>query len=218
MPDRSTVAAVLPFGVWIALMTLLPATAWGYAARSAATAAALSWACRVLKPDWRLSPRALVWGLAAGAFVAAFWIFPESWSWYRKWLLWPVGAEPPPVTDAPYDPAVCGWPLTIAKLVGSAFVIAPVEELFFRSFLYRRLQAREWLAVPISRFDVSAFVWTVGLFCLEHPPRFVVAAACGVVYGALAVRHGLGAAIVAHVATNLLLALHVVHHGAWAFW
>ena len=218
MPDRSTVAAVLPFGVWIALMTLLPATAWGYAARSAATAAALAWACRVLRPDWRLSPHALVWGLAAGAFVAAFWIFPESWSWYRKWLLWPVGAEPPPVADAPYDPAVCGWPLTIAKLVGSAFVIAPVEELFFRSFLYRRLQAREWLAVPISRFDVSAFVWTVGLFCLEHPPRFVVAAACGVVYGALALRHGLGAAIVAHVATNLLLALHVVHHGAWAFW
>ena len=218
MPDRSTVAAVLPFGVWIALMTLLPATAWCYAARSAATAAALAWACRVLRPDWRLSPRALVWGLAAGAFVAAFWIFPESWSWYRKWLLWPVGAEPPPVADAPYDPAVCGWPLTIAKLVGSAFVIAPVEELFFRSFLYRRLQAREWLAVPLSRFDVSAFVWTVGLFCLEHPPRFVVAAACGVVYGALALRHGLGAAIVAHVATNLLLALHVVHHGAWAFW
>ena len=218
MPDRSTVAAVLPFGVWIVLMTLLPATAWGYAARSAATAAALSWACCVLKPRWRLSPRALAWGLAAGAFVAAFWIFPESWGWYRKWLLWPVGAEPPPVTDAPYDPAVCGWPLTVAKLVGSAFVIAPVEELFFRSFLYRRLQARDWLTVPLSRFDVSAFVWTAGLFCLEHPPRFVVAAACGVVYGALAVRHGLGAAIVAHVVTDLLLALHVIYHGAWEFW
>ena len=218
MPDRSTVAAVLPFGVWIVLMTLLPATAWSYAARSAATAAALAWACCVLKPRWRISPHALVWGIAAGAFVAAFWIFPESWGWYRKWLLWPFGAEPPPVAEAPYDPAVCGWPLTIAKLVGSAFVIAPVEELFFRSFLYRRLQARDWLSVPLSRFDVSAFVWTVGLFSLEHPPRCVVAAACGVVYGALAIRHGLGAAIMAHVVTNLLLALHVIYHGAWAFW
>jgi len=220
MPSRPTLAAILPFGAWIALMTFLPATAGAYAVRSAVAAAALAWVCCVLRPSWRVSPRALFWGLAAGAFVAAFWIFPESWGWYRKWLLWPFGAEPPPAADAPspYDPAVCGWPLTIAKLVGSAFVIAPVEELFFRSFLYRRLQSRDWLAVPLSRFDVSAFVWTAGLFSLEHPPRFVVAAACGVVYGAVAVRFGLGAAIVAHVVTNLLLALHVIHHGVWAFW
>ena len=217
MPDRSTVAAVLPFGVWIALMTLLPATAWGYAARSAATAAALAWACCVLKPRWRLSPRALAWGLAAGAFVAAFWIFPESWGWYRKWLLWPVGAEPPPVTDAPYDPAVCGWPLTIAKLVGSAFVIAPVEELFFRSFLYRRLQARDFRAVPLSRFDLSSFLWMVALFTLEHD-RPAVAAIAGAAYGLLAIRFGLGSAIVAHVVTNLALGLHVIYRGEWWFW
>jgi CAAX prenyl protease-like protein len=217
MPDRSTVAAVLPFGVWIALMTLLSATAWGYAARSAATAAALAWACCVLKPRWRLSPRALAWGVAAGAFVAAFWIFPESWGWYRKWLLWPVGAEPPPVTDAPYDPAVCGWPLTVAKLVGSAFVIAPVEELFFRSFLYRRLQARDFRAVPLSRFDLSSFLWMVALFTLEHD-RPVVAAIAGAAYGLLAIRFGLGSAIVAHVVTNLALGLHVIYRGEWWFW
>lgn len=219
MTDRKTLAAALPFGVWIALMSFLPQTAWSYALRSAATAAALAWACAVLKPSWRISPRALAWGLAAGAFVAAFWIFPEDWAWYRRWVLWPVGAEvPPDAGPAPYDPSVCGWPLTVAKLVGSAFVIAPVEELFFRSFLYRRLQARDWQAVPLSHFDVSAFVWTAGLFCLEHPPRFAVAAACGAVYGLVSIRHGLGAAIVAHVVTNLLLALHVIYWGAWGFW
>ena len=219
MPDRKTLAAIMPFGAWIALMTFLPQTAWSYALRSAATAAVLAWSCVVLKPSWRISRNALLWGIAAGLFVAAFWIFPEDWAWYRKWILWPAGAEPPvEAGPAPYDPAVCGWPLTIAKLIGSAFVIAPVEELFFRSFLYRRLQARDWLAVPLSRFDVSAFVWTVGLFCLEHPPRFVVAAACGAVYGFVAMKQGLGAAIVAHVVTNLLLALHVIYHGAWGFW
>jgi len=219
MIDQKTLAAVLPFGVWIALMTLLPQNAAAYATRSAATAAALAWSCFILKPCWRISSRALSWGIAAGVFVAAFWIFPENWGWYRRWILWPIGAElPPDAAPAPYDPAVCGWTLTIAKLVGSAFVIAPAEELFFRSFLYRRLQSRDWWAVPLSRFDVSAFVWSAGLFCLEHPPRFVVAAACGAVYGFTAVRHGLGAAIVAHVVTNLLLALHVIYHGAWGFW
>jgi len=219
MPDRKTLAAVLPFAVWIALMTLLPQTAWAYAVRSAATAAALAWSFSVFRPRLSVSPRALAWGLAAGAFVAAFWIFPEETAWYRKWVLWPFGSEPPPSTEPPaYDPAVCGWPLTIAKLVGSAFVIAPAEELFFRSFLYRRLQSRDWLAVPLSRLDVSAFAWTAGLFCLEHPPRFAAAAACGAIYGIVAIRHGLGSAVVAHIVTNLLLALHVIYHGAWAFW
>ena len=33
-----------------------------------------------------------------------------------------------------------------------------------------------------------------------------------------AVRFGLASAIVAHVTTNLLLALYVIHQGAWAFW
>ena len=219
MPDRKTIAAVLPFAVWIALMTLLPTAAWAYGVRSAAAAAALVWSFVVFRPALAISPRALIWGIAAGVFVAAFWIFPEETEWYRKWLLWPIGSEPPPSTEpAAYDPAVCGWALTIAKLVGSAFVIAPAEELFFRSFLYRWLQSRSWLAVPLSRFDASAFAWTAGLFCLEHPPRFIVAAACGAIYGLLAIRHGLGAAITAHVTTNLLIAFHVICHGAWAFW
>ena len=114
-------------------------------------------------------------------------------------------------------PAVCGWTLTIVKLIGSAFVIAPVEEVFFRSFLYRRLQARDFRAVPLSRFDLSSFLWMVFLFTLEHD-RPVVAALAGAAYGLLAIRFGLGSAIVAHVVTNLALGLHVICRGEWWFW
>ena len=218
MNDRKTIAAVLPFGLWIALMTLLPATAGAYALRSGVVAVALLFAWRVFGARWRMSFDAVAWGLAAGFAVAAFWIFPESCDWYRRWVLWPVGEIPPAAGPSPYDPATCGWALTVAKLAGSAFVVAPAEELFFRSFLYRRLQSRNWLDVPMASFDASAFAWTVGLFCLEHPPRFVVAALCGALYGLLAMRKGIGAAIVAHVSTNLLLALHVIWRGEWAFW
>ena len=119
--------------------------------------------------------------------------------------------------SGPYDPAVCGWTLTIVKLIGSAFVIAPVEEVFFRSFLYRWLQNRDFTAVPLSRFDLSAFLWMVFLFTLEHD-RPLAAAMAGGVYGLLAIRWGLGSAILAHVVTNLALGLHVIYHGAWEFW
>ena len=107
--------------------------------------------------------------------------------------------------------------VSIAKLIGSAFIIAPVEEVFFRSFLYRWLIARDFRAVPLSRFDLSAFLWMILLFTLEHD-RPVAAAITGALYGLLAIKAGLGSAIAAHVTTNLLLGLHVIHHNAWQFW
>ena len=213
--------AVLPFATWIGLQTILPATAGAYAARTAATAVVglvcLAFRNKSLKaPNAPIPLKALI-GLVAGLVVCALWIWPDSFSWYRIWLCWPIGSPPAPPTVSPYDPAVCGWTLTIVKLIGSAFVIAPVEEVFFRSFLYRWLQNRDFAAVPLSRFDLSAFLWMVFLFTLEHD-RPLAATMAGGIYGLLAIRWGLGSAILAHVVTNLALGLHVIYHGAWAFW
>ena len=219
---KNILAAVLPFFTWIGLQTILPATAGAYAARTAATAVVglVCLACANSGAegfkDFK-GIKALSIGLVAGLMVCALWIWPDSFSWYRTWLCWPIGSPPAPPAAAPYDPAVCGWTLTIVKLIGSAFVIAPVEEVFFRSFLYRWLQNRDFAAVPLSRFDLSAFLWMVFLFTLEHD-RPLAAAMAGGVYGLLAIRWGLGSAVVAHVATNLALGLHVIYHGAWEFW
>ena len=157
-------------------------------------------------------------GLLVGLLVAVLWIVPELFPFYRTWFCWPLGSLPAATTaPSPYDPAVCGWTLTVAKLVGSAFVIAPVEEVFFRSFLYRWLQKRDFLSVPLARFDLSAFLWMVFLFTLEHD-RPLAAALAGALYGLAAIRFGLASAIVAHVVTNLLLALHVIFSNSWSFW
>ena len=229
-----------PFATWIALQTALPAAAWAYAVRSAATALVgifCLWrggsrSCatvtesgkRVASPNSEhlgeaaLSPLHLLAGLLVGVIVTVLWIVPEISTFYRTWCCWPIGSLPAASHHpSPYDPAVCGWALTITKLIGSAFVIAPVEEVFFRSFLYRWLQQRDFLAVPPSRFDLSAFLWMVFLFTLEHD-RPLAAAMAGALYGFTAIRFGLVSAIMAHVTTNLLLALHVIFSGAWAFW
>jgi len=161
--------------------------------------------------------KALCVGLIGGLVVNVLWIAPEYSTWYRTWMELPIGELPPASGPSPYEPSVCGWPLTIVKLIGSAFVIAPVEEVFFRSFLYRRLQTRDFRAVPLSSFDLSSFLWMVFLFTLEHD-RPVVAALAGAAYGLLAIRFGLGSAIVAHVVTNLMLGLHVIYRGEWWFW
>ena len=226
---------VVPFATWIGLQTLLPATAWAYAVRTAATALVLLLSFTVFKVSRDskgssgscpspniLSPFSLLLspslGLLGGVLVTVLWIAPEFSDFYRTWFCWPIGSLPAPTTEpSPYEPAVCGWTLTIIKLIGSAFVIAPVEEIFFRSFLYRWLQQRDFLSVPLSRFDLSAFLWMIFLFTLEHD-RPLAAALAGAIYGLLAIRVNLASAIVAHVTTNLLLALYVIHQNAWTFW
>ena len=240
--QRETREAVLyaaPFVAWIALQMALPATAVGYAVRTGVTAAVGLACLKALKVSNALNDpnhlnhpndlnnlnhpndlnalKCLCIGLIGGLVVNVLWIAPEYSTWYRTWLELPIGELPPASGPSPYEPSVCGWPLTIVKLVGSAFVIAPVEEVFFRSFLYRRLQARDFRAVPLSRFDLSSFLWMVFLFTLEHD-RPVVAALAGAAYGLLAIRFGLGSAIVAHVVTNLALGLHVICRGEWWFW
>ena len=218
---KNIAAYAAPFAVWIALQTLLPATAWAYAARSLATLAAFAPLVILRRGEIAAPPRAVVQsaaGLAVGAAVCVMWIAPDCSTFYRTWFCWPIGSLPPPSNaPSPYDPAVCGWWLTTAKLVGSAFIIAPAEELFFRSFLYRWLQRRDFLSVPLGQFDLSAFLWTVLLFTLEHDRPFV-AALTGAIYGLLAIRLGILSAIVAHVVTNLLLAIYVIRYGMWAFW
>ena len=214
---KEAILYAAPFVTWIALQMALPATAAGYAIRTVATAAVGFAAIKIIKGFTPVSFPCAIAGLVGGLLVCALWIAPEYSTWYRTWLELPIGVMPPESGPSPYEPAVCGWPLTVAKLVGSAFVIAPVEEVFFRSFLYRRLQAEDFRAVPLSRFDLSSFLWTVFLFTLEHD-RPVVAALAGAAYGFLAIRFGLGSAIVAHVVTNLALGLHVIYWGEWWFW
>ena len=236
---RDAILYAAPFVAWIALQMALPATAVGYAVRTGVTAAVGLACLKALKVSNALNDpnhlnhpndlnnlnhpndlnalKCLCIGLFGGLVVNVLWIAPEYSTWYRTWLELPIGELPPASGPSPYEPSVCGWPLTIVKLVGSAFVIAPVEEVFFRSFLYRRLQARDFRAVPLSRFDLSSFLWMVFLFTLEHD-RPVVAALAGAAYGLLAIRFGLGSAIVAHVVTNLALGLHVICRGEWWFW
>lgn len=216
---RDTLGAVAPYLLWMILMTALPASAAGYAVRTFLTFVALLFlwprmSAAATDRGARPVRETLAWGTAVGVAVCVLWVWPERFDWYRRLLVVGSGTAAP---VSPYDPSVCGWPLTLWRLAGSAFVIAPAEELFFRSFLYRRLQARNWTSVRLSAFDLSAFLWTAGLFALEHD-RIAAGAMAGAAYGLLAVRRGLGAAILAHAVTNLLLGLYAIRFGAWGFW
>ena len=208
----------LPFAVWMGLMFVLPATAESYAIRSAATLAT-GIVCWIIHRKDRSTATQEVGTCAGNAFVSAISGILVGLAIFALWIwapAWPY-SEPVAPEGLPYAPQTCGWPLTIAKLIGSAFIIAPAEELFFRSFLYRKLIARDFTSIPLSKFDLSAFLWVVFLFTLEHD-RPIAAAITGAAYGLLAIRFGISSAIIAHVTTNFVLALHVIFNNAWQFW
>ena len=127
--------------------------------------------------------------------VFAIWILPEQfdWAWYRKWCIIGEGG-----TQAVAEASAL---MIAVRLMGSAFVISVAEELFFR----------KWL------IGFAGFWWMVALFAIEHD-RWLVGAVAGIAYGFLYLRKGLGAAIVAHATTNLLLGLWVIRSGQWQFW
>ena len=198
---------IVPFATWIALMTVLPATTWAYAVRTVAVALVLALGLGMglktldlrrescLSPTvFRLKP-SLVPGLFVGFAVFLLWIFPEQfdWPWYRRFCIIGEGG-----TQAVAEASAV---MIAFRLVGSAFVIPVAEELFFR----------KWL------IGFAGFWPMVGLFAIEHD-RWLVAAICGMAYGVLYLRRGLGAACVAHVTTNLVLGLWVLMTGQWQFW
>ena len=189
---------IAPFATWIALMTVLPATPACYAIRTAAVALLLLCACGSFRAEglrvtgiWH----SILPGLAVGLAVFALWILPEQFDfpWYRRFCIIGEGG-----TQAVAEASTV---MIAIRLIGSAFVISVAEELFFR----------KWL------IGFAGFWWMVGLFAIEHD-RWLVAAICGIAYGWLYLRKGLGAAIVAHATTNLVLGLWVLKTGQWQFW
>ncbi len=104
------------------------------------------------------------------------------------------------------------------RLLGSSFVVPIMEELFWRSFLMRWLIKPDFKAVPLGAFTWFSFLATALLFGLEHN-RIVSGIVAGLIYGLLLVRQrNLKGVILAHMVTNLGLAIHVITTGSWQFW
>lgn len=111
------------------------------------------------------------------------------------------------------------WFFNLTRLVGSTIVVPPLEEVFYRSFMYRYFVRTNFLTMPLSQFHSLSFVVTSCIFGLMHPDRWLAGILCGLAYQGLVIRTGrLGDAISAHAITNFLLGVWVVWKGEWSFW
>ncbi|WP_088278546.1 CAAX prenyl protease-related protein [Ideonella sp. A 288] len=152
----------------------------------------------------------LALAVAVGLGVFALWIQLTA-----PWML--LGE--PTATFRPLDAnGQPQWPLIAVRFIGAALLVPVMEELFWRSFLMRWIEAPRFEGVDPRRVGLKAIVLSTFVFTLAHP-QWLAAVLAGLAYAGLYVRTGrLWTAVIAHAVTNGALGVYVVMSGRWEFW
>jgi CAAX prenyl protease-like protein len=221
--SRAALVRIVPFTVFMLMLALrgaLPADSaasidprWVYAASVLVVGALLAGFWREygeLVAQTVPNAREAALGVAAGLVVFFLWINLDA-PWMR---LGEATAGFRPVDDA----GQLIWPLIAARWVGAALLVPVMEELFWRSFLMRWMQASPFEAVPPQRVGAKAIVLSTFLFMLAHT-LWLGAVAAGLVYAGLYKLTGkLWVPVIAHAVTNGVLGAWVIATGNWGFW
>ncbi len=159
----------------------------------------------------RAREHAREWLIAVAVGFAVFfaWIHLD-----RGWMTLGGGtAFDPTRADGTID-----WTLAGLRLFGFALVVPVMEELFWRSFVMRWIDARDFLHVDPRRATWRAFVISSALFASEHS-LWLAGLAAGLGYSWVYVRSGnLWMPIVSHAITNGTLGLWILATGNWRYW
>jgi CAAX prenyl protease-like protein len=107
----------------------------------------------------------------------------------------------------------------VVRLLGPVLVVPFMEERFWRDFLWRTLLApNDFKTASIGEWEAGPF-WIVVLFFASVHIQWMTAIVWGIGIGILLVKtRSLGACIVMHAVTNLLLGIYVLRWHDWAFW
>ena len=168
---------------------------------------------RSLVPEmrWAVSWEAIV----GGVLVFAIWVGLDPY--YPKFeLLFKVGEPWNPFKQ--FGGSVLSWFFVVVRIVGSAVIVPPLEEVFYRSFLYRYFVRLQFTAMPLNQLHWLSLIVTSLFFGLSHY-QWLAGLLCGLVYQGVTIRKNrLGDAMTAHALTNLLLGCWIVGKKAWGFW
>jgi CAAX prenyl protease-like protein len=214
----------LPFALFIGILAVRGSVAdaladlpawdfrWLYAVQAAVACLAL-WLLRKRYSELaRLRPRILpaVLSVAAGLAVFVLWITPQP-GWAH------IGA--PVAGFVPLDAnGGLRWDLVAVRTFGAVLVVPVMEELFWRSFLMRWIDRRDFLRLPPGAASSTAVLASSAVFALAHD-LWLAGFIAGLVYAHIYRKTGnIWYGVAAHATTNLALAAWVVRESAWSYW
>ena len=209
---------VAPFLIFLALTVCqgkfgAASVYWFYLAKTIA-GAWLVWAMRPLVSEmrWAFSWEAVV----AGIGVYVIWVGLDPY--YPKIeFLFKAGNPWNPFKQFG-EASAMGWFFVAVRTIGSALVVPPIEEAFYRSFLYRYFIRLDFQNLPFNQLHWLSLIVTSLLFGLAHY-QWLGGVLCGLIFQSLVLRKNrLGDAMTAHAITNFLLGIWIVWKGDWKFW
>jgi membrane protease YdiL (CAAX protease family) len=235
---KPAAARVAPFLVFLALTCCQgkfgAASAYGFYFAKTLAGVWLVWQMRpvISEMRWAFSWEAVVIGVG----VFAIWVgldnyYPHTNELIQNYIfpfLKKIGlgflcSDAQPVI--PWNPneqfgsgSALAWLLIVTRILGSTFVVPPLEEVLYRSFLYRYIARQDFLSVPLNQFLPWPFLVTAAVFGFSHN-EWLAGIACGAAFQWLVLRKNrLGDAMTAHAITNFLLGAWIVWKHAWQFW
>ncbi|MEO8152739.1 MAG: CAAX prenyl protease-related protein [Rhizobacter sp.] len=215
------IARCLPFCIFITALAIRGAldghtdTRWLYPLQAGASALALVVLWHhygELRDDRRAAVRFRHAALSVGVGLAVFalWVsLTEPWMRMGE----PAASFVPVQADGELQ-----WGLIGLRLAGAVLVVPLMEELFWRSFLMRWIDRRDFLSVSPRQASLYALLASSAVFALAHD-LWLAGFIAGLAFGALYRYTGqIWHAVTAHLVANLALGVWVIHQRAWGFW
>ena len=153
--------------------------------------------------------------IAAGVGIAVFvlWISPQAFFGAAART---EGFNPTVFADQP----TAYWATVLLRFLRLAVVVPLVEEIFWRGFLLRYFVDEKFDRVAFGTFTWLSFAAvTVGFMLVHSMADWPAALLTGALYNFVAYRtKSLGACVLAHALTNLLLGFWIMNTKQWGFW
>lgn len=197
--DRNTISAGLA-SLWLYLpQALLPVVALV--------------AFRAEYAELRAAPQllsSLLISIATGIGVFLLWVSPmPGWASLGE----PAASFVPINSDGKLI-----WALIGVRAFGGVLVVPLMEELFWRSFLMRWIDRRDFANFPPNQVSWFSVFASSAVFALAHN-LWAAGFLAGLVYAVLYRRLGnLWYSVLAHATTNFALATLVVTQRSWTYW
>jgi hypothetical protein len=147
-----------------------------------------------------------------------------QWVWMQNWLGRHIAWFAPSADAFNPNQTISSVPMRDAfiavRMIGAVLVVPVMEERFWRDWLWRTILApNDFKLATIGEFAWSPMIIVPIAFCSVHGNWWPTAIVWAILIELLLVwTKSLGACIVMHATTNLLLAVYVLQYHAWAFW
>jgi uncharacterized protein len=166
----------------------------------------------VTEMRWAFSWEAVV----AGVLVFLLWVGLDPW--YPKIeLIFKIGTPWNPFAEFG-NGSTLAWFFVAVRTLGSAAIVPPIEEVFYRSLAYRYVVREDFTNLPLNHRHWLSFVAISLMFGFMHY-QWLSGILCGLIYQGLVLRKNrLGDSMTAHAITNFLLGIWVVWKNQWQYW